>query len=774
VDTIPGVGFDIDNKLPPRASGDNMAKLKRRHFILGSAGAVGALVVGWAALPQRQRLTTGNALPVAPGQVALNGWVKISSDNSVTVIMSQAEMGQGSHTGLAALLADELDASWDQIRLEQSTTDAIYNNQSAIIGSLPFQPDDHSFTKRATQHVVGKILREVPGLISTGGSSSITDQWWPMRQAGASARAMLIAAAAQLWNVPAEECQVSAGIVAHASGKKASFGELVVHAAELPIPKSVALKNPADYQFIGKPVRRIDNAAKLNGTAAYGIDALPDNLLYASIRMCPTLGGKVASFDAKAAQTLPGVKKVVALEPVPGGLAAVGNTSGGVAVIADTPFHAMRAVDAVEVQWDHGAAANVSSGSIFADMTKALDENKSKAHFERGDIDTALKSAGKIVSAEYRVPFLAHATMEPMNATAQFKDGKATIWTGTQAAGFTQNAVAKALKIKAGDVTVHIPFLGGGFGRRYFSEPAVQAALLSGETGGAPVQLIWSREQDMSHDYYRPAYLFRGKAGLDSAGKLVAWQTTSAGSSMGMPSIADTATDGASNTAYVFPAARIAHRTVESPMTMGIWRSVAHSQNGFFTESFIDECAVAASRDPIEFRRELLRENPRHLRVLERVAEVSKWKEPLADKTRARGLAIHRAFGSVVAQVAEVSISDDKQIRVHRVVCVIDCGFPVNPNLIRQQMEGAIVFGLSAALHGEITVDRGQVQQSNFHDYAPLRMSECPAIEVDIIPGTEHPSGVGEPGTPPIAPAVSNAVFALTGQRLRSLPLKLA
>jgi isoquinoline 1-oxidoreductase beta subunit len=755
-----------------------MPNLKRRHFILGGIGTAGALVIGWLAAPVRRRLLPSTPLSAATGQTVLNGWVKISADNTVTVVMSQAEMGQGTHTGLAMLLADEMDADWNQVTLEQSTLDAIYSNQAAIIDSLPFQPDDHGFVKRAAGHLVGKLVREIPGMLGTGGSSSITDQWLPLREAGASARVMLIAAAAAQWSVPAGECRAQSGRVLHASGRSATFGELAPRAAHLSLPHSVTLKTQAQFTLIGRPMRRIDSAAKLDGSAVFGIDARPPGLLYASIVMCPTVGGKVASFDAVAARASPGVVKVVALEPVAGSALLPGKTPGGVAVIADTPFHAMRALAKVAIEWDHGAAQHVSSSSLFDELRHALDTQGGKVHFARGDVAAAMGSAAKVIDAEYRVPFLAHATMEPMNCTVRFDKGTVTVWAPTQAAGFANAAVAKALGIKKAKVDVKVTYLGGGFGRRYFTDFIVQAALLARETEGAPVQLLWPREQDMAHDYYRPAYLSRCKAGFDAQGKLVAWTAISAGSSMGAPSFLDGSTDGASNTAYMFPTARIAHQAVESAVPTGIWRSVAHSQNAFFIESFIDECAAASEKDAVAFRAELLNSDPRHLRVLRRAAELSHWGQPLVSAPdgakRGRGIAIHRSFGSIVAQVAEVSLTQDKQIRVHRVVCVVDCGVAVNPNLIRQQMEGAIVYGLSAALHGEITIDKGQVQQSNFHDYTPLRMDECPAIEVDIMQSDEHPSGVGEPGTPPIAPAVANAVYALTGQRLRSLPLRVA
>jgi isoquinoline 1-oxidoreductase subunit beta len=726
----------------------------------------------------RQRLVPSEPLSSANAKFPLNGWVKVGADNTVTVLMSQAEMGQGSHTGLAMLLAEEMDADWASVRLEQAGLDAIYNNQAVIVDALPFDPDGNGAFKRATQHLVRKIVREIPGMTGTGGSSSMKDQWMPMREAGASARAMLVAAAAAMWRVPASECLTDAGRVVHPSGKRATYGELAAGAAQQALPKHVVLKTPAQFKLIGRPIRRIDGGSKLDGTAAFAIDALPSGLLYAGIVMCPTVGGKAVRFDAEGAMKLKGVKKVVALAPVKGGLAGTGATAGGVAVIADSPFHAMRAVEAVHVEWDHGAAATVSTPALVNDLVQALDTKEGDAHLEKGDVAAALKGAAKTIQAEYRVPFLAHATMEPMNCTVQFKDGSATVWAATQAAGLARSDVAKALGIDASKVHIEVPFLGGGFGRRYFSDCIVQAAMLARETHGAPVQLIWSREQDTTHDFYRPAFVARCRAGLDAQGKLVAWMMTSAGSSMGAPSFIRTSTDGASNTAYAFPNARVAHQTVEAPMTLGIWRSVSHSQNAFFVESFIDEAAAAAEQDPIAFRSALLAGRPRHLRVLRRLSALSGWAASpdrgSDGSRRARGVALHRCFGSVVGQVAEVSVTASKQIRVHRVVCVIDCGIAVNPNLVRQQVESAIVFGLSAALHGEITVDKGQVQQSNFHDYAPIRMSECPEIQTEIIGDRDKPGGVGEAGTPPIAPAVANAVFALTGQRLRSLPLKLA
>ena len=757
-----------------------MATVKRRYFLRvmgGATAAVGGLAIGWSFLPPRQRLMPGTPLPVMPGQVALNGWVKVSADNTVTVVMTQAELGQGIHTSLAMLLADEMDAAWDQVKLEQSTLRKIYNNQAEIAEGLPFGNSSET-TQRLAKWMVRKIIREIPGLMGTGGSSSVTDLWLPMREAGASARAALIAAAAANWKVPAAECTAGQGRVLHSSGKSATFGELAAQAGKMELPKDVKLKDPAQFRLIGKPTRRLDNAPKIHGAPIYSIDVQLPGMVYAAIRMCPTLGGKVARFDAAAAAGLAGVRKVVAVAPYAGGIASYGAGTGGVAVIADTQYHAMSALKKVTVEWDHGPAATLSSSDVMSALAGALDKNAGKVHYERGEVDSALRSAAKTITAEYRVPFLAHATMEPMNCTVQFKDGAATVWAPAQSPGFAVNAVADVLGIRADKVKLVIPLIGGGFGRRVFVDVVSQAAALAKETDGAPVQLLWSREEDMTHDYYRPAFLARSKAGLDASGRLTVWQTTTAGSSMGAPSLVDASGKGNYDTGYAFPRLRVAHQNTDSLVPVGIWRSVSHSHNAFFTESFMDEAAQAAGQDPVAFRASLLADNPRHLGVLRRVAELSGWGQPTAlapdGAKTARGIAIHACFGSVIATVAEVSAGEGGKIRVHRVVCVVDCGFPLNPNMIRQQLEGGMIFGLSAALQGEITVEKGQVQQSNFDSYAPLRMRDCPAIETDIIASTEHPGGIGETGTPTIAPAVANAVYALTGQRLRSLPLKLA
>ena len=755
--------------------------LKRRTFLLGGAGALGVLLVGWSVLPPGQRLTPSTPLPTEGNQVALNGWVKIAADNTVTIVVCKAEMGQGIHTGLAMLLAEELDADWSQVRVENSPIDKIYNSVQNIVDDLPFRPDDDSTVKRATVWMTRKLVRDA-GTMMTGGSSSMNDLWTPMREAGASARAMLIGAAAAQWKVAPGECRTESGYVLHAAGHKASFGELSAMAAQQPLPRKVALKDPAEFKLIGKPMRRIEAASKINGTARFGIDALPDGLIYASVVMCPTLGGTVAHFDASPAKTMPGFIKAFSLKPYAGG-------SGGVAVIADNPFRAMNAVSAINVVWNDGPAATLSSASVDTQLAQALDDSDGHAYYHRGDVDAALSAAARTISAEYHAPYLAHGAVEPVNCTVQVADGAATVWVSTQMPALARQHVAKVLDIDADKVDVQTQLLGGAFGRRLELDFIAQAAAIAREGGGRPVQTIWSRAEDFTHDFYRPACVSRLKAGLDKDGKLVAWYATSVSQAIvpeslaryyGVPRIPidKTTCEGAFDQPYEWPAARVAHKIVELPIPIGFWRSVGHSHQAFFTEGFTDELAAAAGRDPIAFRAALLTQHPRHLAVLRRVAALSDWGHPMpraADGTkRARGVALHEAFGSVVAQVAEVSVGANKQIRVHRVVCVIDCGLPVNPNLIRQQMEGGIVFGLSTALQDEITIVGGQVAQKNFVDFPVVRMNDCPVIEVDIMPSQMHPQGVGEPGVPPVAPAVANAVFALTGQRLRALPLRVA
>lgn len=749
----------------------------RRNFILSSVAATGALVLGWAVLPPRQRLLTQNPLPLQAGQAAFNGWVKISADGTVTVIMSKSEMGQGVLTSLSMLLADELDADWSRVTTEMAPIDKIYNNISVAVDGLPFHPDSQGLTRRVASHLTAKAMGHL-GVMMTGGSSSVKDLWLPMREAGAAARQMLLAAAAQQWGVALDDCRTESGQVLGPSGQITSYGALATAAAQLSVPSRIRLKTHAEFKLIGQPMHRLDSQAKVTGGALFGIDALPSGLLYAAVSLCPTLGGRVAQLDAAAASALPGVRHVLAVPPLHGG-------TGGVAVIAGRPWQAQRALSALAVTWEPGALATFNSDAAMAQLAQTLDAGaQGFTYYSAGDVDAALQGAARRVSAEYRAPYLAHATLEPMNCTVLLKDGRATVWVSTQVPGLARNAVAGVLGLQPDAVTVNVMLLGGGFGRRLEVDFIAQAAAIARAAEGSPVQTVWSREQDMQHDFYRPACVARFTAGLSAQGDLLAWKNTSAGQAIvpqvlkrnfGLPAGGPdkTSSEGAFDQPYEWPAARIAHEAVDLPLQVGFWRAVGHSHQAFFKECFLDEVAHAAQADPVAFRAGLLQRHPRHLAVLQKAASLSGWGQPVP-AGRARGVALHESFGSVVAQVAEVSVRADKSIQVHQVWCAIDCGTPVNPQLIVQQLESAIIYGLSAALYGQIDIVNGQVQASNFHDQPALRMNECPAITCAVMPSTEAPEGVGEPGLPPIAPAVANALFGLTGQRLRSLPLRLA
>ncbi|QIM53054.1 xanthine dehydrogenase family protein molybdopterin-binding subunit [Hydrogenophaga crocea] len=753
----------------------------RRTVILGTLGAAGALAIGWGVLPPRQRLNTAQALPTAEGEVAFNGWVKIARDGAVTVTLAKSEMGQGVVTSLCMLLAEELDADWSRVRWQPSPIDKIFNNISTVVDGLPVHPDTDNAALDVLKWLTAKTMREV-GVMMTGGSSSVKDLWLPMRQAGAAAREMLVAAAAAQWGVAAADCGTENGEVIAPDGRRLGYGALAAAAAQQKMPASPKLKPPERHRLIGQPTRRIDTPGKIDGSARFGIDALPEGLLYASVKMCPTLGGRAQRFNDAPARALPGVKAVVGVEPLRGG-------TGGVAVVADHPWRARKAADALDVTWAHGELASFGSAAALERFAQAARSEKGYAFFETGEVEPALAGAATRIEAEYRAPYLAHAALEPINATVLFEGNKATVWVSTQVPGLARSAAAQALGLPDEAVTVNVMLLGGGFGRRLETDFIAQAAAIAKAVPGQPVQTLWSREQDTRHDLYRPACVARFEAGFDADRRLVAWKNTSAGQAIvpqvltrafGLPGGGPdkTASEGAFDQAYEWPAARIAHVAVALPLQVGFWRSVGHSHQAFFKEGFVDECAHAAGQDPLAFREALLQKHPKQLAVLRAVAKAAGWGTPSpaapdGAKT-ARGIALHDSFGSTVAQVAEVSLGPDKAIRVHRVWCAIDCGLAVNPAGIRQQLEGAVVFGLSAALHGGVEIVDGQVQPSNFHDQPIVRLAEAPRVECLILPGKGQPEGVGEPGVPPIAPAVANALFALTGQRLRSLPLKLA
>jgi isoquinoline 1-oxidoreductase beta subunit len=752
-------------------------KRGRRRFLLGGLAAGGALLVGWGIAPPRQRLRTASPLATEAGAVALNGWVAIARDGTVSVVVPRSEMGQGVNTALPMLVAEELDAPLSAVRISQAPIDKIFGNLTVLRENLPFHPDDRGSIKQGVQWVMSKVGREL-GIMFTGGSTSVKDAWGPMREAGAVARAMLLRAAAETWKLDAARLSTRDGFVLHPDGRRLGYGELAARAAVVGAgiePGDVRLKTPAEFRLIGQPVPRRDSPAKVNGSALFGIDARVPGMLYAALRMAPVVGAGVASFDASKAMAMPGVVKVV---EVSSALPPFAGAGAGVAVVAKTWWQARQAAAALPVSWSASPHDKLSSEAIFADFARLLDTESGFTYFESGSQD--VQGAARTLRAEYRAPFLAHATMEPINCTAQFKDGKLKLWTSTQVPSIAVDIAAKVAGVDRADVSLDVMLLGGGFGRRLEADMVAQAVAIAKALGGQPVQLIWTREDDIQHDVYRPQALARFSAQLDAQGNLLAWDNKSVSGAighqyfprnLGLPGIGPdkTTAEGEYDMQYAIPNRRIAHVIADSAVSLGYWRSVGHSHNAFFKEGFLDEVAHAAGKDPVVFRRELLRDHPRHLAVMEAALA----RAGTAPEGRAHGMAVHQSFGSIVAQVAEVSMVD-KQIRVHRVVCAVDCGIVVNPNILAQQVESAVVFGLSAALAGEITLKDGRVQQSNFGDYPVLRMNEAPLVETVIVPSSEPPEGMGEPATPPVAPAVANAVFSLTGQRLRSLPLRLA
>ena len=748
-------------------------KKSRRRFILGGLGVAGALVVGWGILPPRQRLHGASTLLFDAGEIALNGWIKIAKDGSVIVAMHRSEMGQGIHTALQMLIAEELDVPMSMVKPMHAPIDKIYGNIAALVDGLPSHPDDTGTLKKTAHWMTAKLAREL-GIQMTGGSSSVKDAWLPLREAGATARAMLVNAAAKEWNVPAAQCTVNDGVVSHPSGKKAHYGELAAKAVGS-APGEIRLKHPNDFKLIGTAQARTDTAAKVNGSAQFGIDVRPPGLLYAALKMSPVIGGKIKKIDADAIKSMRDVIQVVDFSSSVGAAGVA-----GVAVVAKSYWSAKQALEALPITWDSGQNATLSSVNVFKELSEKLETESGFTYYKKGDPAAGLTMKSvKVIKAEYSAPFLAHTTMEPINCSAQFVDGKLNLWVSTQVPSIAVDMAAKIANIKSEDVTLHMTYLGGGFGRRLEVDMVAQAVAIAMQTKGVPVQLIWNREDDITHDMYRPAALARFMASVDPQGVVTSYDNKSASGSVihqflkrtfGLPGAGPdkTTAEGEFDMPYEFAHQKIAHVIVPTAVPIGFWRSVGHSHNAFFKESFIDELAHATGKSPIMFRRELLKNHPRHLAVLD--AAVNRAGQAMPG--RALGVALHQSFGTIVAEVAEVSVQDN-QIRVHKVTCAVDCGIAVNPKIIAQQMESAIIYGLSAALHGEITIKDGQIEQRNFHDYPALRMSEAPEIETIIVKSAESPEGIGEPGTPPIAPAVANAIYLLTGIRLRSLPLRL-
>ncbi len=696
--------------------------MQRRDF-LQVTGTIGAgLVIGFR-IPNRRGVA-----PFAP-----NAWLRIGTDDSVLVIVDRSEMGQGVTTSLPMLLAEELEADWTKIRFE-------------------FAPADKAYINRLF------------GLQGTGGSSSVRAAWKPLREAGAQARTILIAAAAQTWGVEPASCRAEAGAVVHAAtNRRLRYGALAQRAAALPVPPDVPLKDPKDWRLAGKPTKRLDTRFKVNGTAQFGIDVRVPGMLTAVVARSPVFGGKVSSFDATAAKAIPGVRHVVQI-------------SSGVAVIGDGYWPAKQGRDALNVSWDEGPVAQVSSATISSLFAQRATQDGAVARHD-GDAVAALAGAAQRVEAVYEMPFLAHATMEPMNCTAHVRADGVDIWAPTQFQTGVQMVGGQIGGIAPEKVAVHTTYLGGGFGRR-FELDFIMEALETSKAAGAPVKVIWSREDDIQHAQYRPANYHQLRAGLDASGRPVAWTHRIVAPSIMARMFPQTVKNGLDGEAveggvglpYAVPNVHVDYQLTDTGIPVGFWRSVNNSFNAFAVEGFIDELAAAAKQDPYEYRRALLANAPRDRGVLELAATKAGWGTPLA-AGRARGIAVYKSFESFAAQVAEVSVSPAGEVRVHRVVCAIDCGMHVNPSTIEAQMQSGIVFGLTAALKGAITIENGRVMQSNFHDYQMLRIAEMPVVEVHIVPSDEAPGGVGEPGTPPIAPAVCNAIFAATGKRIRRLPI---
>jgi isoquinoline 1-oxidoreductase beta subunit len=677
------------------------------------------------------------------------------------------------------LVAEELDVPLDRVRLEQAGGDSIYGNVAMLVASLPFHPMDSEGENKPTkikmgEWLVGKVAREL-GLNATGGSSSIADLWDPLRMAAATARASLLQAAAAAWKVPVNGITVTAGVMKHASGQSAHYGQMVA-AASGSTPSGIQTKSREKWQLIGQPAPRTDIPSKVTGQATFGLDVRLPGMLFAAVQMCPMLGGSAASMDTKDALAVKGVSRVVPLDAWGGGTA-------GLAVVGQTTWHARQGVQAVKVQWQAPAKGTLDTQRIQADLLKALNEESGFTFHEQGVPTQAEKSAATRIDALYQAPYLAHVTMEPMNCTARVLDGKVEIWVPTQVPQMARDMAAKVAKVDKDKVTVHATQLGGGFGRRLDVDFVGQAVQVAMACEGQPVQLSWSREEDMKHDFYRPMHLAKFQASLDEKGEVSSLRIKSAGDAItprwmaraaphlsGPIDMPDkTASEGLFDLPYGFASQHMSHVATKSGVPVGFWRSVGHSHNAFFSESFIDELAVATKQDPLAFRLKLLKDAPRYAAVLQLAADKASWGTPLP-AGRSRGIALHKSFGSIVAQVAEVSLSNG-QIRVHRVVCAIDCGTVVNPGTVAQQMESSVVYALSAALFGKIDIVGGVVQQSNFADAPMLTLSQTPVVETHIVPSTRHPAGVGEPAVPPLAPAVGNALFALTGKRQRALPL---
>lgn len=730
-----------------------MNKLTRRAFLTAGVIAGGGLIVGVAIRPGHRTPKLAQFMQ-HDDETLVNAWVKLLPDNSVKVIVSHAEMGQGAQTALATMLADEMDVDWNTVSIEEAPAHEEYANfhmarEFILPGKMP---------GIVNQTINGAFLTisKTIALQVTGGSFSVRSTGVRgMRVAGAAAKELLVEAAAKEWQVDKSQIRAKDSYLYHdASGKKASYVTFAAQAAEQQGSDLPPLKTPDQYQLMGKEeVKRLDIPPKVNGTATFGIDTVLPGMKYATVKTSPVFGATLVSFDATDAEKMKGVLKVISFD-------------NGVGVIAESYWQAKKAIAAIEVVYSKTGTERVDTASIMTqfrtDMDKAVEQGDEQEDVSLGNARKVIASADKVIDAEYSVPYLAHITMEPMNSTALVKDGKVEIWLGTQNPLGIKHAVADALDIDEADVSINNTFLGGGFGRRAMDDYPIQAAKLARALPGVPIKMIWSREEDVQHDFYRPAVISRFKGAISPSGDMLAWENQYVDKHEPVE---------APHIPYQVSNQYVHYTDSPTHIPFGPWRSVDHSQHAFFTESFIDEVAHAAGKDPYEYRRSLLQSEPRYLKVLEKVAQMSKWGSSLPEG-KGRGIAIHGSFNSIVAEVVEVDTSGGT-IQVDNVYCVADAGFAYNPNAFRAQMESGIIFGLSAALYGEITIKDGAVVQSNLHNYKVLRMNNAPSIHVEIINSGERAGGAGEPGTPPIAPALTNAIFAASGQRIRHLPATL-
>jgi isoquinoline 1-oxidoreductase subunit beta len=703
--------------------------ISRRCFLAAGAAASGGFVLSLS-LP-----FGGQSEAADIGDFAPNAFIRIGGDGQIILTMPYVEMGQGTYTSIPMLLAEELEVALTQVRLEHAPpNEKLYANP-------------------------------LLGVQATGNSNAVRGAWQPLRQAGAVARTMLVSAAAKRWNVDPASCRAQDGEVLHPpTGRKLKYGELAADAAGLPIPANVALKRPEDFKLIGTPAKRLDTPAKVNGTAVYGIDARPAGVKIATLAQSPVFGGRVKRVDDAAAMVVKGVRQVVKLDDA-------------VAVVADHMGAARKGLAALKIEWDEGPHAKLSTSDIATELEQATLKPGAVAQ-TIGDADKAIAGAATKVEAIYQLPFLAHATMEPMNCTAHVRQGGCEIWIGNQALARIQAAAAKAAGLPLEKVTVHNHLIGGGFGRRLESDGVIRAVQIAQQVDG-PVKVVWTREEDIQHDMYRPYWLDRLSAGLDAQGKPVAWKNRYAGSSVIArwlpPGFKDgldpDTTEGAIDLVYALPNMHVEYVRVEPPgIPTAFWRSVGPSHNVFVTESFMDELAAAAKQDPVAYRRALLDKSPRAKAVLDLATEKAGWGQPLPERV-GRGVSLQFVFATYMAHIAEVEVSKAGAVRVRRVVCAVDCGSVVNPDTVRAQVESAVIFGISAALYGAITLKGGRVEQTNFDTYQVVRMNEAPAIEVYIVENREPPGGMGECGTSCIVPAVANAIFAATGKRLRKMPV---